>query len=920
MVDDEKIIRDLFTMVLGKKGYEVVTAKDGDEALKVFTKGAFNLVMMDIKLPGTDGVKLLAQLKEMDSDVEGMIITGYASLESAIEALKNGASEYITKPFDKIEDVVRVVNRLVEKQQLTLENKRLQEKTQRQRDELKQRVFELGVLYDVSDAISYTLDYKQLFRLIMTSLSKVVNYDTCASFIFTEKRGNLVVKAAKAVTKDFVEQVEKNVIEALSSLTSQTISEKDISVSLETIPPSGRGEKALTKVSSFFNIPLIVKDKAIGILNVSSSRENAFSPADIRILYTISNQAAIAIRRLRGVIAAEKSKMEAMVESMTEGLIMMDREGNPIVCNPAAKRMLNLAPEEIDRKRLEECFKKTGLDLAYEEIIFGRKEVVTNDITISEPIHAVFRSVIAPVKDINGKNLGMVIALRDITAEKEVDRMKTEFISTVSHELRTPLTTMKEFTSIISDEIPGKLTMDQREYIDIIKGNIDRLARLINSLLDISKIEARRVELRKTLIDLANLAKATVFTLKPEADKKHIEFKALFHASLSSTYVDPDRITQVFTNLIGNAIKFTPENGKITVEIIDKQKELECSVADTGVGIAPENLDRLFGRFQQIGRVAGPGAKGTGLGLAISKELIEMHNGRIWAESKLGKGSKFIFTLPKYTIESLFKEYINNGIKEAKSKDVKMSLVVVSLANFDKSKQKFSDAELDSILKDMEDVLRNNLRPQEGDALLKGVGEIAVLLADCNKENALKVEGRLEHMLEDYLTKKKLTKKIKLTFGRATYPDEAKNDEELFKKAKKGISKIYKKLTGKRKVAVVDDEEDLLKIVKSNLEQTREFQVYTYFRAAEAIEGIANIRPEVIIVDIRLPEMNGYELVGRLSEYEGCEDISVIFITAYDFDEKELGKLTSKKMVKLSKPFGIEELIDKINLVTRRES
>ncbi|MFH1503944.1 MAG: ATP-binding protein [Candidatus Omnitrophota bacterium] len=229
---------------------------------------------------------------------------------------------------------------------------------------------------------------------------------------------------------------------------------------------------------------------------------------------------------------------------------------------------------------------------------------------------------------------------------KKLDQMKDNFISMVSHELRTPLTTMKEFTSIIADEIPGKLTKDQKEYIGIIQGNIDRLARLINDLLDISKIEAGKLELKKEFVNITKLVKDTVTTLKPKLDEKQIEIKTSFAIAQPNIYIDPDKIIQVFTNLISNAIKFTPEKGQIIVEITDKEKEIECCVNDTGRGISREDIDKVFDKFQQFGRAAGAGTQGTGLGLAISKELIQAHKGEIRVESELDKGSKFIFTLP----------------------------------------------------------------------------------------------------------------------------------------------------------------------------------------------------------------------------------------------------------------------------------
>jgi diguanylate cyclase (GGDEF)-like protein/PAS domain S-box-containing protein len=477
--------------------------------------------------------------------------------------------------------------------------------------------------------------------------------------------------------------------------------------------------------------------------------------------------------------------MESMVESMAEGIIMLDERGQIAVLNPVARQILGWGrKEEISSWTFHEKMRLVNLDKSLQECL-DKKYLVSKEIIIPKEESQIIRCDIVPVRDMQNNIIGTAIILRDITREKEVDKMKTEFVSTVSHELRTPLATMKEFTSIISDEIPGKLTKDQREYIDIIKGNIDRLARLINNLLDISKIEAGKIEVKKTHIAINNLVSEMLPTLKPQLDGKHIEFKTSIPESTMNVYADPDKIIQIFTNLIGNAIKFTPEKGQITLEIKDMEKEIGCSVADTGKGIAGEDMPKLFTKFQQFDRVPGAGAKGTGLGLAITKELVRMHGGRIWAESKLGKGSKFTFTLPKYTAEALFTVHVNNGIKEALDKNTKMSLVIVALANFDKLKQELSHENLQTILKDMEGILKNSLRHGREDVVVRDSGEIIVILTGCDKDNSLKIEGRLNQALEDYLTRQKLTDKIMLRFGRATYPDEAKSDEALIEKAKK---------------------------------------------------------------------------------------------------------------------------------------
>ncbi len=672
-------------------------------------------------------------------------------------------------------------------EELNVSNEKIESYSKGLENRVKERTMELSVLYEVSNAISYTLDYKTLLKLIMESLFKIVDYDICASLLFDAHTANITLKPAYTESLGFVNELKNSLIDSTSMLTGENIRNKSMSVFLIPTSPDAKPkeERKFEGIRSFFNVPFIVCGKTIGMINVSSCKDNAFSEENIKLIYTIANQASNAIERLQSVISAEKSKMESMVESMAEGVIMLDEKGQIVVLNPQARQMLGFGPDsEVTSQALDEKMRNIGLDKVLQECQ-DEKIIVKKEIIIPKGVEEVIlHSEVSPVKGIEEEIIGIVTILRDITKEKEIDKMKTEFISTVSHELRTPLSTMKAYASIISDEIPGKLTNDQREYIAIIEINIDRLARLINNLLDISKIEAGRAELKKTLVDITNLAKVTVSALKPEADGKHIEFKTSFPAIAMNAYVDTDKITQVFVNLISNAIKFTWDKGKITVEIKDEEKEIECSVTDTGVGIAQENLRKLFTKFQQFSRTAGNGAKGTGLGLAISKKLIDIHNGRIWAESKIGEGSKFIFTLPKYTAESLIKESVDNGIKQAMKNDSKMSLIVVSLANLDKLRQKLTSEVIDSVLIDMEDILRNSLRREEGDVAIKGTDEVVVILAECYKENALRVEGRIKHILEDYLERKKMAEKIELRFGCATYPDDARNKEELIKKAK----------------------------------------------------------------------------------------------------------------------------------------
>ena len=229
---------------------------------------------------------------------------------------------------------------------------------------------------------------------------------------------------------------------------------------------------------------------------------------------------------------------------------------------------------------------------------------------------------------------------------KKLENVKEDFIGMVSHELRTPLAVIREGVSQVLDRICGPINDSQRQCLNLSLNHVDRLTRIISNLLDISRIEAGKLNLTQELHDVAVLAEEAIAFLSPIIKDKRLRIKVDFPKEREKINVDKDRIIQVFTNLIGNALKFT-EKGHIQVIVVNRKEGIECSVADTGKGIDKEDVPKLFSKFQQFGRVVGPGEKGTGLGLSIVKGIVELHKGDISVESRVNKGTKFTFILPK---------------------------------------------------------------------------------------------------------------------------------------------------------------------------------------------------------------------------------------------------------------------------------
>ncbi|OGP54944.1 MAG: hypothetical protein A2162_08275 [Deltaproteobacteria bacterium RBG_13_52_11b] len=248
------------------------------------------------------------------------------------------------------------------------------------------------------------------------------------------------------------------------------------------------------------------------------------------------------------------------------------------------------------------------------------------------------------------------VKLRDWAAQlervnqelKKLDEMKSEFISLASHELRTPLTSIRSAIQLMLSGKTGKINQTQKKFLSISEVNVNRLTKIVNNLLDLSQIKSGRIEMRCEDMDLAELIDFIVACFRPQAAGKAVDLRSDIQKGFRTVYADREMVEKIFTNLIGNAIKFTPEHGEVivSVRVSEEENKALISVRDTGVGIQKEHLEGLFKRFHQVEDSSRQCMDGPGLGLALTKGLVEAQEGEIWVESELGKGSIFTFTLP----------------------------------------------------------------------------------------------------------------------------------------------------------------------------------------------------------------------------------------------------------------------------------
>jgi len=342
-------------------------------------------------------------------------------------------------------------------------------------------------------------------------------------------------------------------------------------------------------------------------------------------------------------LALEQQRLSVTLSSMAEGVIVTNNEGKIILSNPVASELLLTDQDVIDRHFVDLINDKAFIKQWENSESDLRNFTFTQNEKEDQILAATTSSLSSENDDKEIQNIGRVTILRDATKEEQINRMKTDFVSSVSHELRTPLTSIKGFAATMlkkGDAIDGKT---RNEFLQIISEETDRLESLIQGLLEISVLDSGKMKLNMSQVNLKELISKIENIALPEAKKKNISFTSNCNFDKLIT-ADQDKLHTSILNLATNAIKFTPENGSVSIDVAEVDQKIVIKVKDSGLGIPKRDLENIFDRFFRVNR-PGTEIQGTGLGLAIVKEMIGLHGGTIKAESELGKGSCFTVEL-----------------------------------------------------------------------------------------------------------------------------------------------------------------------------------------------------------------------------------------------------------------------------------
>lgn len=335
----------------------------------------------------------------------------------------------------------------------------------------------------------------------------------------------------------------------------------------------------------------------------------------------------------------EKEKVEAILTNMADGVIALNDNGQIIHINPAAKKMLSVG-ENFHAGKIEEKIKDL-FSIDFNELF--KKEVKSREMLVQIK-KLTLKAIIAPLNR-DDRIVGVIIVLQDITKQHRLENMRKEFVANVSHELRTPLTTIKSYTETLLD---GALddTNIAKTFLNVVDNEADRMTRLVSDLLELSRLDSKETRWNKTAVNSGQIVKEVVSKLHMSIKQKNQEIKVDIPEDTPDIFADKDKMEQVLQNILSNAIKYTPEEGKIYVKLEKSNNMVKITIEDTGVGIPKDDLPRIFERFYRVDKTRSREQGGTGLGLSIARELVEAHDGKIDIKSQLGKGTSVIVSIP----------------------------------------------------------------------------------------------------------------------------------------------------------------------------------------------------------------------------------------------------------------------------------
>ena len=665
VVEDDAGAKTTLCGILEEVGYRVIGLEKGADALKTMKKSSFDVVVVDIKLPDASGLDILEMAKEINPEVAVVITTGYASVETAVDAVNQGAYAYFVKPVNP-DEIKNTIANALKQQRLSLENKKLVESLQRSSK----------LLFETNEQLQHDIGERKRIEetLRLSAQQWRTTFDAISHAVCLLDDDAKIVRCNKAMTN-------------LMGMSYSDIHGRKccqlLHGRMEPVQkcPFVRMKKSHRRETQTMSLG----DKWLEIAVDPLADEKGNIMGAVHIISDITER-----RRWEEVLRQSEEMSSTLLKNAPYPLLVLNADTSIEYVNPALEQLSGFSLSEVIGLKApypwwtEETRDKTNREFreAMSDGVTGKEELFRKKngerywVNINATpviIDGEYKYYLANWVDITErkqmdqelkekselletKNEELQVQSRELmiqeqelvekTRELEVaSKAKSEFLAHMSHELRTPLNVIIGFSELMLDSAVGGLNEEHKQCLNDILGSGQHLLSLINDILDLSKIEAGKMELRMRNITLPNTLETLKNEMMPIINKRKQNLELVIQDGLPPVRADKDKIRQVLLNLLSNSTKFTPDGGYLRVEVVREDSWCRVSVIDNGIGIRKKDQKIIFEPFRQIDSPLPREAGGTGLGLAIARQIIEKHGGQLWVNSEYGKGSQFHFTL-----------------------------------------------------------------------------------------------------------------------------------------------------------------------------------------------------------------------------------------------------------------------------------
>ncbi len=612
--------------------YEVASASTLRQIETRLNNQSADLLVVDERLstaPGNSADTFFEQLNgliDRNPEMPVLLLTSTPTKEKLNQALQIGVAACLEVPL-QASDLMSAVEGAIQRGQRLRQWALLE--SRRSTKSLQQRIDDLEALQIISRSITASLDLDEVLTAVVDSAVELTGAEEGSLLLLEEGSGDLYMHAARNFGDDFVRTFRLPVEDTLPGQVLRTgkpviIDEK-----------SPKKIKTAYLVHSIMYVPLFIQERPIGVLGVDNRQSgHKFSEYHLKLVSTLADYAAIAIENARLYTSSrtEREKLETILTQITDGVIVLDKESCLVLINQSARQAFNVEEEQPLGKPVQQVVNHPDL---IEILSQADNHPTRSEITLEDG--RVLYTQTSPIPEV-----GLVATMQDITRLKELDRIKSEFVSTVSHDLRSPLTAILGYIDLM--ERVGPVNDKQKEFLHRIDTSVQNITTLINDLLDLGRIEAG-FDTRREFVPLATLIQHALEVMQEQASKKKLSLTHQIEAGLPQVYGIPSQLRQMLSNLVNNAMKYTPAGGHIHIQAAGENGQVILRVEDNGQGIPINDQPHIFDKFYRASNVS-IDIPGTGLGLAIVKSVVENHKGRIWLDSTPGQGSKFTVVLP----------------------------------------------------------------------------------------------------------------------------------------------------------------------------------------------------------------------------------------------------------------------------------